>query len=977
MRSWKPGKKGELRNLFDEMRDKLIGFFTSRLTLFTLAFLVMGGILIYRCFDLQIVHGEEYLEDFVLQIEKTRDIASTRGNIYDRNGNVLAYNELAYSVKIEDVFESGKRKNANLNAVIMKLIDMIERNGDHVITDFKIVIDEDGEFAFTVEGTSLLRFLADVYGKKTVGELDDQMKAATATDIMEYLSRNSVYAFAIGEYEDPEDTKSDFIPGKGYTKEDWLKLVTVRYAMNLTSYRKYIGTTVATDVSEKTVAVIMENSEELPGVTIVEDTVRKYVDSKYFAHVLGYTGKISSEELTDLNAELAEAGMGTDVYNINDVVGKSGIESYMETTLQGTKGYEKVVVDNTGKVITIVERQEAQAGQDVYLTIDMEFTKAAYNILEQTLAGLVSSKIINAKEYVPAANAGSSDIKIPIYDVYFAMFNNAIIDMKHLASEDAGEAEQAVYQAYLDYKGQVYEKLTYELTEGKTPYNKLTKEYQVYESNIVKLLNSNGVIISGAVDANDATQIAWATEEVISLNEYLRYCIAQNWIDVSKLKLDEKYSDSEEIYNKILDYIIAMIDKNTEFQKRFYKYMLLSDVITGKQVCMVLCEQKLVEIPLEDETALYSGSLSAYDFMKNRIDSIDITPAQLALDPCNASCVITDVNTGDVIVLVSYPGYDNNKMANSVDAEYYAKLTTDKAQPQYNFATQYKAAPGSTFKMVSATAGLMEGVISLNSRINCTGTFTEITPSPRCWRRIGHGNETVTTAIRDSCNFFFFDVGYMLSTRSGVYNETEGLNTLYEYADLYGLTEKSGVEIAESSPDVSNEDPVRSAIGQGSNSYTTVGLARYVAAVANGGTCYNLTLLDKITDSEGNAIREFEPDVRNVIALPDEYWDAIHLGMRQVVQNKSYFSDLAVAVAGKTGTAEQTSSRPSHALFVCYAPYEQPEIAIATRIPFGYSSDYAAKATRNIIAYYYGLAEEEDLITGVADAPMEGVSNEM
>lgn len=963
--------------MFDEMRDKLIGFFTSRLTLFTLAFLVMGGILIYRCFDLQIVHGEEYLEDFVLQIEKTRDIASTRGNIYDRNGNVLAYNELAYSVKIEDVFESGKRKNANLNAVIMKLIDMIERNGDHVITDFKIVIDEDGEFAFTVEGTSLLRFLADVYGKKTVGELDDQMKAATATDIMEYLSRNSVYAFAIGEYEDPEDTKSDFIPGKGYTKEDWLKLVTVRYAMNLTSYRKYIGTTVATDVSEKTVAVIMENSEELPGVTIVEDTVRKYVDSKYFAHVLGYTGKISSEELTDLNAELAEAGMGTDVYNINDVVGKSGIESYMETTLQGTKGYEKVVVDNTGKVITIVERQEAQAGQDVYLTIDMEFTKAAYNILEQTLAGLVSSKIINAKEYVPAANAGSSDIKIPIYDVYFAMFNNAIIDMKHLASEDAGEAEQAVYQAYLDYKGQVYEKLTYELTEGKTPYNKLTKEYQVYESNIVKLLNSNGVIISGAVDANDATQIAWATEEVISLNEYLRYCIAQNWIDVSKLKLDEKYSDSEEIYNKILDYIIAMIDKNTEFQKRFYKYMLLSDVITGKQVCMVLCEQKLVEIPLEDETALYSGSLSAYDFMKNRIDSIDITPAQLALDPCNASCVITDVNTGDVIVLVSYPGYDNNKMANSVDAEYYAKLTTDKAQPQYNFATQYKAAPGSTFKMVSATAGLMEGVISLNSRINCTGTFTEITPSPRCWRRIGHGNETVTTAIRDSCNFFFFDVGYMLSTRSGVYNETEGLNTLYEYADLYGLTEKSGVEIAESSPDVSNEDPVRSAIGQGSNSYTTVGLARYVAAVANGGTCYNLTLLDKITDSEGNAIREFEPDVRNVIALPDEYWDAIHLGMRQVVQNKSYFSDLAVAVAGKTGTAEQTSSRPSHALFVCYAPYEQPEIAIATRIPFGYSSDYAAKATRNIIAYYYGLAEEEDLITGVADAPMEGVSNEM
>ncbi len=961
--------------MFDELRDKIRNFFTSRLTLFTLVFMILGGILIYRCFDLQIVHGEEYLEDFVLQIEKTRDISSTRGNIYDRNGNVLAYNELAYSVKIEDVLESGMRKNANLNATIMKLIEMIERNGDRVITDFKIVINEDGEFAFSVEGTSLLRFLADVYGKKTVSELDDEMRASTALEIMEYLSRSSL--FAIGEYEDPDNSKSEFIAGKGYSNEDWLKLVTIRYAMNLTSFRKYIGTTVATDVSEKTVAVIMENSEELPGVSIVEDTVRKYVDSKYFAHVLGYIGKISSEELTTLNEALAAEGKGNDVYNINDVVGKSGIESYMETTLQGVKGYEKVIVDNTGKVISIEERQEAQAGKDVYLTIDMDFTKAAYNILEQSLAGLVSSKIINSKEYKAAEGAASSDIKIPIYDVYFAMFNNSIIDIKHMASENAGETEKAVYQAYLEYKDKVYEKLTYELTEGKTPYKKLTKEYQVYQSNIVRLLNTNGVIMSEAVDANDATQIAWATDEVISLNEYLRYCIAQNWIDVSKLDLDEKYSDSEEIYGKILDYIIAMIDKNTEFQKRFYKYMLLSDAITGKQVCMVLCEQKLVEIPVEDETALYNGKLSAYQFMKNRIDSIDITPAQLALDPCNASVVITDVNTGDVIAMVSYPGYDNNKMANSIDAEYYAKLTTDKSQPQLNFATQYKAAPGSTFKMVSATAGLMEGVITLNGKVNCTGTFTQITPSPRCWRRIGHGNENVTTAIRDSCNFYFYNVGYMLSTRDGIYNETAGLNTLYEYADLFGLTEKSGVEITEYSPDVSNEDPVRSAIGQGSNSYTTVGLARYVTTVANNGTCYNLTLLDKITDYDGNVIREYEPDIRNVIDIPNEYWNAIHSGMRQVVQNKPYFSDLAVAVAGKTGTAEQTSSRPNHALFVCYAPYENPEIACVTRIPFGYSSDYAAQATKKIIEYYYGLIEEEEVYTGEAYEPDGGISNEM
>lgn len=961
--------------MFDEFKDKLIGIVTSRLTVFTLVFCALGAILIYRCFDLQIVRGEEYLEDFALQIEKTRDIASTRGNIYDRNGNVMAYNELAYSVKIEDVFETNRQKNSRVNETVMRLIRMIEKNGDHVITDFRIVLNEDNEFEYSVEGTSLLRFLADVYGRKTIGDLKPEEETATPLEIMEFLSRPS--GFAIGEYEEPDNTKSTFLAGDGYSREDWLKLVTIRYAMNLTSFRKYIGTTVATNVSRETVAVIMENSADLPGVSIVEDTVRRYVDSEYFAHLLGYTGKISSEELTTLNEELAAQGMGTDTYNINDVVGKNGIEASFETTLQGVKGYEKVIVDVTGKVISIEERQEAQAGKDIYLTVDMELTKAVYHILEQRLAGLVSSKIFDGREYVPGPNASSSDIKIPIYDVYFAMFNNSIIDLKHLAGEDAGEVEQAVYEAYLSYKASVYEKLTRELTEDLTPYNKLSKEYQNYETDIVRLLNRNGVIMSEAVDADDSVQVAWVSEETISLCEYLRYCISKNWIDVSKLSLNDKYSDSSEIYGKLLEYILESIDNNTEFQKKFYKYMLLSNTITGRQVCQVLCEQRAVEIPPKDEEALYSGRLSAYNFMKNRIDNIDITPAQLALDPCNASVVITDVNSGDVLAMVSYPGYDNNKMANSINAEYFAKLNSDKANPQINYATQYKAAPGSTFKMVSAAAGLMENVISLNARVNCTGTFTEITPSPRCWMRSGHGNENLTTAIRDSCNYYFYNLGYMLATESGTYSDSEGLNILYEYADMFGLTDKSGVEISEAVPEFSDIDPVRSAIGQGTNSYTTVGIARYTTAVANGGTCYNLTLVDRIEDSQGALIREIEPSIRNIIELPDEYWSAVHSGMRQMVQQKSYFEDLEVAVAGKTGTAEQTTSRPSHALFVCYAPYEQPEIAIVTRIPFGYSSDHAAQATKDIIMYYYGLAEKEDLITGVADTPDAGVSNEL
>ncbi|MCR5254370.1 MAG: penicillin-binding protein [Acetatifactor sp.] len=961
--------------MFEDLLNDFLNFITSRLTILILVFVALGGVLIYRCFDLQIVHGEEYLRDFVLQTEKTRNISSSRGNIFDRNGNLLAYNQLAYSVKIEDVYESSSKKNAELNDTIYKLIKMVEKNGDSINVDFKIFVNEDGDFEYNVEGTALLRFLADIYGYTTVDKLTDLQKKASPLDIMEYLSRNSgkgVY-YAIGE----NDEKGEFVPGMGYSNEDWLKIVSIRYSMSLTSFRKYIGTTVASNVSDETVAVIMENSTDLPGVTIEEDTVRKYVDSKYFAHVLGYTGNISSEQLQTLNDQVIEEGGEADTYSLNDVVGKSGIESYMETTLQGTKGYEKVIVDVTGKVISILETQDAVAGNDVYLTIDKDLTIATYNIIEQKLAGMVAAKIINTKEYHGTENSSSSDIKIPIYDVYYATINNSIINIKHFTDENAGEKEKEVYSKFLSYREQAYEKLRRELLETKTPYNKLSNEYQVYESNIVTLLNKNGIIDSDKVDTSDPTYIAWTTDEVISLCEYLNYCISMNWIDVTKLKLDDKYSDSSEIYARIVDEIIELVDGNTELQKRFYKYMLLSDVISGRDICIILCEQGLVDVPIEDESAIYDNKISAYQFMMNRITNIDITPAQLALDPCNASVVVTDVNTGNVLALVTYPGYDNNKMANSIDAEYYAQLINDKSNPQYNFATQNKTAPGSTFKMVSASAALMEGILDLNDRINCTGLFSLITPSPKCWKTSGHGYENVTTAIRDSCNYFFYDVGYLLSTGSGSFVPEEGLAELAKYADMYGLSEKTGIEIGEETPNVSDSDPVRSAIGQGTNSYTTVGLARYVTTVANSGTCFDLTLIDKVCDSDKNTLFQNSPKVRNIVEMPDSYWNSIHSGMRMVVQNKAYFSDLAVNVAGKTGTAEQSKSRPNHALFVCYAPYENPEVAIATRIPFGYSSDYAAQLTREVIKYYYGLAEEDDIITGTAIESSNAVSNEM
>ena len=183
---------------------------------------------------------------------------------------------------------------------------------------------------------------------------------------------------------------------------------------------------------------------------------------------------------------------------------------------------------------------------------------------------------------------------------------------------------------------------------------------------------------------------------------------------------------------------------------------------------------------------------------------------------------------------------------------------------------------------------------------------------------------------------------------------------------MYGLTETSGIEIEETVPQLATDDAVRAAIGQDNNSYSTVGLVRYVTAVANSGTCYNLTLVDRITDRSGSLIRDNSAEVRNTIDMEPAYWDAIHTGMRQMIENNAYFKDMSIQVAGKTGTAEENQNRANHALFVCYAPYEEPEIAIATRIAYGYTSSYAARTTKEVLRYYFDLASEEEIITGTA-----------
>lgn len=960
----------KIRNFFKKL-------FSQRTMILLAVFVVMTVILVGRLFDLQIVNGEEYAQNFTISTTRERALKSTRGNIYDVNGKLLAYNELSNSVTLEDsgTYETTRERNLSLNGEIYRLIQLIEKNGDSINTSsFHIIVDESGNFAFDLsEGTSLNRFRADVYGEALIDDLEEDELNASADTIMEYLSGSS--RFALYNEDNPytaEELSEHGLPAE-ISREEQLKIVIVRYQLSLTSYQRYMQVTVASDVSDETVAAIMENIDSLPGVDIAEDSIRVYNDAEALSSIIGYTGSPSQEELEELQQV-------RDDYSSTSIIGKTGIEQYMETTLQGTDGSEQVIVDNLGRVQAVNEDATVEPiqGNDVYLTIDSELQVACYQILEQRIAGILVSNIQNIKAVDDTADTESDAIPIPIYDVYYALIENSVIDISHFSAADATSLEQQVYQKFLQKQESVLSWLNSELNgENPEAYAALSDEEKEYVDYIVDemLTTDTGILNTDVIDTADSVYQAWTTDESISLREYLSYAASQNWLDISQLSDESTYLNSDEVYQLLVSYIQSYLTEDTGFSKLLYKYMLQNDQLYPEEVCGLLYDQNILS---KDDAAYQSfqaGTLSPYDLMIQKIQSLEITPAQLALDPCSGSMVVVDPDSGEVRALVTYPGYDNNRLANQMDTAYYNQLYNDLSTPFYNKATQQLTAPGSTFKPVMVAAGLNEGVIDENTIINCDGLFGEglvsSTDQLRCWYSPGHGDLNVVSGLANSCNEFFCTIGYRLGLNAeGEFVQDDAISKIQMYASMFGLDQDTNLQISESSPHVSDELPIPSSIGQGTHLYTTAQLARYAATIQTRGTSYDLNLLDKVTDSSGNVIEEYSPQIANQSQFSDAIWDDIHEGMRGVIQNNATFSDLPVELYGKTGTAEESRNRPNHALFIGFSHYgeEQEDIAFAVRIAYGYSSGNAAVAAKDMLSYYYNLEDETEVLTGTADS---------
>lgn len=939
----------------------------------------MSVVLVRRLFDLQIIQGEDYISKFQARTTKERVLKSTRGNILDRNGDILASNVLSYSLTLEDngTYTSTREKNLTLNGVAYQVLQILHSNGDDITHSFHIVVDKNGEYAFDVaEGFTLNRFRADIYGQALIDDLKDEQKTATADQMMEFLTGSEKFSIVLsGDRAYTEDELTSHGLPLTLTKQEMLDIATIRYELNTNSFKKYMQVTIATNVSEKSVAAIMENKTGLQGIDVVEDSIRQYIDDESMAPILGYTGKASSEELTELRKQNPD-------YSNDAIVGKAGIEQYMELTLQGTDGKETVSVDNLGKVLKIDEdtKVEPVAGDDVQLTIDTDWQSAIYQILKQRVAGVLLTKIDAAKTFDYTYVTDASQIRIPIYDVYNALISNSVIDITKFSNEDASDIEKNLYAKFQQKQQRVFDTISTKLNGSNPPAYKdedgETQEYLSYICNDL-LRDTLGIISKDAIDTSDATYKAWTTDETISLKDYLTYATSQGWIDISSFSPEGEYLDSEEIYQALTAYIIDYLSTDTGFSKLLYKYMLQEDTISGQEICLVLYEQGVLDKNDDDYENLASGAMGAYDFMINKIYTLEIEPAQLALMPCSASAVVVDVKTGDVVALVSYPGYDNNRLTNDMDTDYYAKLALDQSSPFFNKATQQTTAPGSTLKLLSTIAGMEEGIIDEGTYIECTGTFDYVDPPINCWYKNGHGSLDIRTAIEQSCNYFFNMIGFQLGkVGDNEFSEVQSLNKLQEYASLIGLDRKTGIELSEATPKVSDAKAVPSYMGQGNNLFTTSELARYATVMATSGNVFKLTLLDKVMDPKGEVIQEYESEIEDVVNISSNIWDVIHDGMRRVIQTHSQFDGLGVEVAGKTGTAELDLRHPNHGLFIGYAPASDPEYAVAIRIANGYSSGNACLIANDIFKYMYNLADKDSILTGIASTDTSDTSND-
>ena len=398
------------------------------------------------------------------------------------------------------------------------------------------------------------------------------------------------------------------------------------------------------------------------------------------------------------------------------------------------------------------------------------------------------------------------------------------------------------------------------------------------------------------------------------------------------------------------------------------------DPVPGNHVYLTIDIQLQEAVERILETGIYELQLkrdedNAKYTMEGKLDEV-------REDIQGGAIVVVDVKTGEPLAIASYPTFDLSSII-----EDYSDLLEAENDPLFNRALNGAYEPGSTFKPCTAIAGLTENIINTETQIECTGLFTKYADqgyAPACWiytqtdGQLTHGYDNVTEAIKDSCNVFFYTVADNL-----------GIRKLMEYAKNFGLGESTGIELSETTGNMANPDnhlnydvdswvdgdTVQAGIGQSDSMFTPLQLAEYCAAIANGGTRHSAAILKSVRSYDySRQLYQKETEVLSTVDSADYNWAAVQRGMYLMANditsssNTVYYTlgnysynGVSLPVAAKTGTSQLGEGKTNNAIFMCYAPFDDPEIAVAIVVERGLSGANLSRMARNVLDAYFSL----------------------
>ena len=930
-----------MRRLLDHFLDLC----KNRIFVMLCGIIVLFAIIVVRLFSLQVIHGADYEESITASVSKKLPVPAPRGNIYDRYGRPLATNTAAYCVQVDGsvTLEFDREETQELAA---SLTEALWAKGE-TNTD-SLPITKKAPYRFTFDGTEEEQQTRETRWKNSIG-LEKKQRDMTAEECLQWLyetyeapaafteaqkrtyvslcmsddrnlmaltlamkltdfgeeitdelplEKEAPYSFQFNGNKnrekswkesmgmDGEEIYFDSLQTLDYLRDyfglpeglpgDLIRsTLGIRYSMYLQRYQQFQTVNVATDISDKTLAYVEENQDTFPCVIIDTISLREYPQGKYFSHILGYIRQMTENDYAlyqnDVDAD------GNPIYSQTDIVGQDGMEKLFERELNGTDGQVLIEVDNQGRRMSVIDSTEPIPGKDLFLTLDSELQKTAYDALENELRKAVLNKL---------TTTGKNSVST--LELFQSMIN-----VNHISAQDMLYAEEGTVQH--------------------TVYLRLKQVHPNFDP-----------------EQEDAAEVA----------------------------------------------------------KEFLQDALEKGNVTVRELTLMMIEQEHLPVTAQEKADIEAGA-SPLSLIIKKLSNGEMSPADTGLDPCTGSVFVTQVGTGEVLASVTYPSYDNNELVNTFNNSYYNDLLQDGNTPLVNRPLKQKKASGSTFKMITALAGLETETITPETLITDKGIFKDTgIPYARCWiySNTGgtHKDLTVSHALEVSCNYFFYELAYRMgNVTTG--NSANSITTLNEYMAAFGLNNYTGLELDEYGPTMASPankeravktfnpdattsqtrwtdgDTIRTAIGQSINSYTPAQITKYISTLANGGTLYKLHMVDHVQNPDGTLHSKVEETVENVITFKEENLQAVYHGMWLVSNGergtlRGIFDDLPIDVAAKTGTAEEDKNRNSHTWFVCFAPYDDPQIAITVMIPFGENSGTPApNVAKAIIKEYLGL----------------------